>query len=138
MTALMLVGTTLISAPPASATQSTLERRLIAKINHAREIRGLPPLRARSGLSDYARQHSAEMAGRSFLFHTVDFSAICCWSSIGENVGTGDTVRQLHRAFMASPAHRANILDRRFRAVGVGIVVRNGKLWVSQIFRAPR
>jgi uncharacterized protein YkwD len=38
---------------------------------------------------------------------------------------------------MASPAHRANILDRRWRGVGVGVVSSGGYLWVTEIFRQP-
>jgi uncharacterized protein YkwD len=38
---------------------------------------------------------------------------------------------------MRSPAHRANILDRGKRAVGVGIVHSGGKIWVTEVFRRP-
>jgi uncharacterized protein YkwD len=42
--------------------------------------------------------------------------------SVGENlawVSPGVTPRQVVRAWLASPAHRANLLDRRFRDTGV-------------------
>ena len=38
---------------------------------------------------------------------------------------------------MASPHHRVNILDRSMREVGVGVVVLNGRLWVTELFRQP-
>ena len=38
---------------------------------------------------------------------------------------------------MNSSAHRANILDRRWRGVGVGVVKSGGRLWVTEIFRQP-
>jgi hypothetical protein len=38
---------------------------------------------------------------------------------------------------MRSPGHRANILDRDYSEVGVGAVVRNGRLWVAEVFRQP-
>ncbi len=39
----------------------------------------------------------------------------------GENLSKGiDTPANIHKAFMASPTHRKNILDRRFNHVGVG------------------
>ena len=42
--------------------------------------------------------------------------------SVGENlawVTVGVTPRQVVKAWLASPAHRANLLDRRFRDTGV-------------------
>src|SRR5262249_30552434 len=44
---------------------------------------------------------------------------------IGENIGWGTlwlaTPRAIVAAWMASPGHRANILDRRFRFTAVGV-----------------
>jgi uncharacterized protein YkwD len=131
-----LLGGSLLAPAAASATTSR-EAALLAKIDHAREVRGLPPLRANPSLMTYARKHSADMALHDFLFHTRNFSVVCCWRIIGENVAYNATVRRAHRAFMASPGHRANILDPRMRRVGVGIVERNGELWVTEVFTKP-
>jgi hypothetical protein len=38
---------------------------------------------------------------------------------------------------MNSAPHRANILDKRFTEVGVGVVVADGTIWVSEVFRRP-
>ena len=35
---------------------------------------------------------------------------------------------------MDSPVHRRNILDARFRKVGVGVVLRDGTAWVTLFF----
>jgi uncharacterized protein YkwD len=47
--------------------------------------------------------------------------------SLGENIawGTGSlgTPAQTVRAWMRSPGHRANILSRRFRDIGIGIAL---------------
>jgi uncharacterized protein YkwD len=85
----------------------------------------------------YAHEHSSDMAARTDLFHTSNFSVVCCWSAIGENIAYNVTVRRAHRALMASPGHRANILDPRMRRVGVGVVERHGRLWVTEIFTKP-
>ena len=126
----------LVGAAPASAV-TTREAAFLTKINNARATNGLPPLRLATDLSSHARQHSREMASAVTLFHTANFSSICCWSAIAENVGTGDSVRGVHRAFMRSSTHRSNILDRRMRQVGVGIVATGGRVWVTEIFRRP-
>jgi uncharacterized protein YkwD len=121
-----------------SASESDAAAYLVRRINAARADRGLAPLRVRADLSRHARAHSAAMARGRTLFHTADFRVICCWSSIAENVAYNRTARGAHRSLMASPGHRANILDRSKRAVGVGVVRSGGALWVTQVFRRPR
>lgn len=133
----LMSSSTLVGAPSASA-QTTAEARFVTRINAERARLGLPALRVRARLTEYARQHSVAMSRQRTLFHTRNFSALCCWSSIAENVGVGFDVPTLHQAFMASPAHRANILDPRMRSVGVGVYRSGGRMWVTQIFKAPR
>ena len=129
-------GAALVGAAPASAV-TTREAAMLSKINNARAAHGLRPLKLSGELSTLARSHSRQMASSSSLFHTASFSSICCWSAIAENVGTGDSVGTVHRAFMHSSAHRDNILDGRMRQVGVGIVAVGGRIWVTEIFRRP-
>lgn len=134
---LALAGGAGLLATPAAQAQTTIEAQFVERINAARGQHGLAPLRVRDGLTDYARSHSAAMSSRRTLFHTGSFSVICCWSAIAENVGVGYTVRGVHRAFMGSATHRANILDPTKRHVGVGVVRRGDRIWVTQIFRTP-
>jgi uncharacterized protein YkwD len=131
-----LLGASLL-APSGAAAASNRETRLIAKINYARAVHGLRALRVKPALMRYAGRHSTAMADRRELFHTTNFGVLCCWSAIGENIGYSSTVARVHRAFMRSPGHRANILNPRFRRVGVGIVERGGLLWVTEIFIRP-
>jgi uncharacterized protein YkwD len=129
-------GTALVGAAPAAAV-TTRETAMLAKINNARAGHGLRPLALSGDLSTIARSHSRQMASSTTLFHTASFSSICCWSAIAENVGTGGSVRTVHRAFLRSSDHRSNILDSRMRQVGVGIVAVGGQVWVTEIFRRP-
>ena len=39
-----------------------------------------------------------------------------------------------HRAIMASPSHRAAILEPRYRKVGVGVYQARGELWATEMF----
>jgi uncharacterized protein YkwD len=143
---LVALSTTLLSvgllgaalpAPAGAAATSSPEAALLAKISQTRAEHGLAPLRPKAGLMDHAQRHSAAMAVRDRLFHTVDFGVICCWSAIGENIAYDVTVGRAERAFMASPGHRANILDPRMRQVGVGVVESAGRLWVTEVFSKP-
>ena len=129
------LSVSLLGAAPASAA-TTLELAFVTKINTARKLRGLRVLAVRSDLTYRAHQHSAAMAKRGRLYHS-DLSRICCYRAVAENVGVGYTVYGIHKAFMNSSAHRANILDRRWRGVGVGVVQSGGRLWVTEIFRQP-
>lgn len=107
-------------------------------INSARTNHSRAALSFSEGLSNYARRHSATMAAKNKLYHNSYLASWLSnwnWRILGENVGVGSTVYGLHRAFMASPGHKANIMDRRFRNVGVGIVSANGRIWVTIIFR---
>jgi hypothetical protein len=113
------------------------ERALARKMNRARD--GLRRLRLDPELSKVARAHSRAMTRRDLLFHSSGLQLkrrVTNWTLLGENVGYGSTVRSLHRAFMASPAHRANIRRREFRNVGVGVRRREGRVWVTVIFQS--
>lgn len=113
--------------------------RLLEHINRERRLRGLPRLRLREGLHDLARTHSRRMAERGQLIHTGGLGdRVCCWRAVAENVGYAPTVRDMHRVFMSSPAHRRNLLRPGYRHIGLGVVRSRGYVWVTEVFRRPR
>jgi uncharacterized protein YkwD len=116
-----------------------MESEFVAKMNAAREANGLRPYTVYGDLTSIARDHSQQMAQRQTLYHNPDLtSEVQNWQSVGENVGEGGSVSDIHNAFMQSPEHRANILDHGFTQVGVGVAVdRNGVIWVTEDFRQP-
>jgi uncharacterized protein YkwD len=134
--AVLVASTAFVGAAPASA-MTNREARLVAKINAVRANHGLPALRTSPDLMSAARAHTVAMAGQRTLFHTASFASLCCWASVAENVGRAFTVREVHRAFLRSAPHRANILNSRMRQVGVGVVSVGGRLWVTELFRQP-
>lgn len=137
LTALLVGGlsVSLMSGAPASAA-TTLERAIYTKINATRVAHGLRPLSLRAGLTYKSHKHSAAMARKRRLYHS-NLSRFCCYRSIGENVAYNSTVYRVHRSLMASPGHRANILNPKWRHVGVGVVKSGGRLWVTEVFRQP-
>jgi uncharacterized protein YkwD len=77
------------------------------------------------------------MASKNVLYHNPYLATWLknwSWRILGENVGYGPGVSSVYTAFMHSPPHKANILDRRYRSVGVGIVTSGGRTWVTVIF----
>jgi uncharacterized protein YkwD len=122
-----------VTSPP-SATEDFFAER----INDARRGRGLPRFRVRADLAQVARAQARRMAERNRLYHNPNLTReVSNWRWVGENVGYGPGPAVLHRAFMNSAPHRANILDGDFTQVGVGAVVRDGRLWVAEVFRQP-
>jgi len=128
-------------APSAALADSTatMESQFVSKMNAARQAAGLRPYSVASDLTSIARQHSAQMAQRQSLYHNPNLTTqVQNWQAVGENVGEGPTVSDIHDAFMHSPEHRANILDHDFTQVGVGVSVDgNGIIWVTEDFREP-
>lgn len=130
----MLVG---FAAPKHADATTSSERSMGHLINKARAAAGRPSLRLNETLSNYARKHSKIMATKNRLYHNpflASWLGHLNWRILGENVGVGGSVSSLHRAFMASPGHRANNLDRRYKSFGIGIVSSGGRLWVTVIF----
>jgi uncharacterized protein YkwD len=127
------LSASLITGTPASAA-TTLEQALVTKINASRAVYGLRALPVRSGLTWRAHDHSLDMARQHRLYHS-DLSKVCCYRSVGENVGYATTLYRVHRALMESPAHRANLLASKWDSIGVGVVQSGGYLWVTEIFR---
>jgi uncharacterized protein YkwD len=124
-------------APQAGATTSA-EQAVHAMINESRAPDGLRLLRLSERLSRIAHRHSKQMATQRTLFHTCLPCALGNgdWRKLAENVGFGADTGTVEEQFMASPPHRANILDPKFRRVGVGVVRRGGLVWVTEIFYA--
>jgi len=136
------VTTTVATVAPVAAfadSSASMESQFVAKMNAARQAAGLRPYVVASDLTSVARQHSAAMASKQELYHNPNLTTqVQNWQAVGENVGEGPTVSDIHNAFMQSPEHRANILDHDFTQVGVGVVVdKNGIIWVTEDFRQP-
>lgn len=73
------------------------------------------------------------MAADGHISHNPDLATqVVGWTRLSENVGSGPTVDSIHRAFLDSPGHRANMLDTTVNAVGVGVAYRGGILYVVQ------
>lgn len=118
----------------ADAAVKPSERKFVSKMN---QVRSGQNLKLSAGLTRLARRHSRAMRRADTLYHTNNLgSKVQNWTSLGENVGVGGGVASLHRAFMQSPGHRANILDGRFSKVGVGVVKDGARIWVTIIFKA--
>ena len=111
------------------------EASFLALINQARASVGAGPLALNGDLSNYARNHAWEMAHNQSLYHSNISVLLGGWSTVGENVGVGGNVGQVHNALLASPAHYANVMNGSFTSVGIGAYVDgNGTTWTVRVF----
>jgi uncharacterized protein YkwD len=124
---------------PSAANLELVRGAVLCLHNRERSARGLPKLSERAELRTAAEGHSVHMVEAQFFAHDgpdgtdmVDrilgtgYARGQGWS-LGENIawGTGPlaTAAAIQRAWMRSPGHRANILRRQFREIGIGIAL---------------
>lgn len=135
-TALLAVASSLtfITASGASAAGNA-ESEFVSLINRERSSRGKQTLSVRSDLVAVARRHSARMANEGRIWHNPNLSSeVDGWQTVGENVGMGPSVSSLHKAFMNSPSHRANILHGDYNQIGIGVVIEDDTIFVTEVF----
>ena len=136
-TALLASSLVALSTSPAAATGPNTSS-ILSSVNSSRANAGRRPLSLRSDLSAVAYRWSQRMAASGTLKHNPSLtSQVTGWRWVGENVGFGPDWRAVQTALMNSPSHRANILDSDFSQIGIGVVVRNGRVWITQVFRSP-
>jgi uncharacterized protein YkwD len=146
--AILLVPTTaaaagLGSCPGATllaedATSDQLESAMLCLMNKERLRKGIRPLEAQEQLRQASLKHTFDMLGALLFSHTGSngstleerikktgyFRKTKEWF-VGENLAYGygyrSSPRAIMRMLMNSPVHRANILDKHFKEVGVGV-----------------
>ncbi len=119
---------------------------VLSIINKQRTQAGLLGLRLHSRLTAAAQAHSKDMAWCNFLSHIgSDGSSFAerirrhgySFSASGENVAFGFTsAQQVVQGWMNSPGHRANILNPKYKDIGIGYAHKHNDYW-TLIFGAP-
>ena len=125
------------SVDPAEAAATSREKKVLRMVNNARRNHGRARLRMHGTTRVKAHRHSKRMADAGTIFHSSCLSCMAPssgWSIVGENVAKATTLRGAHRALMNSKPHRRNILNRRFRKAGMGVVKRGNYFYVTQVF----
>jgi uncharacterized protein YkwD len=123
---------------PAALGSSAANHTTLCLLNAQRRAHGLHALRMDGKLGRAAAGHAHDMVNRHFFDHNSPSGSTFAsrikhtgWTHsrrayiIGENIGWGGgtlaTPRSMVSAWMHSAGHRANILSRSFRMVGIGI-----------------
>jgi len=107
---------------------SAEEKKMLDLHKKTRAQRGLPRLCVHPDLQRAARAYSKEMIAKDRFAHgnvgerlrKVGYR----WSTYGENIlydpGSRDSAESLFKLWMNSSGHRANILEKDFREIGIG------------------
>ncbi len=140
------MGALLALASPAAAQQDVAAQ-TFARINQARADAGLPPLALNAQLNAAAQAHADDMQknGVSLGHRGSDGSTIkqriaragYGGGTTGENWAAYRTFDQIMNFWLNDPPHRSNILNNKFREIGVGVASRaNGGLIIVTDFGA--
>ena len=135
------------------ATASAFEREVLRLTNRARAkgavcggIRKPParPLVWNSGLGRAARKWSRRLASTGRLSHNrmrqriqaVRLKACGKRLAWGENVAYNASPQRAVQAWLRSASHCKNIMNPRFRMIGVGMVQRGRRQYYTQLFHS--
>jgi uncharacterized protein YkwD len=124
---------------PGDGSEATLSKATVCLVNRERTRKGMRALRVNRRLSRAAIAHTRDMINRHYFEHVsltgkdvVDrlrttgyIGNVTSWL-VGENLawgsGSRSSPRQIVVAWLNSPGHRRNMLNRRFREIGIGVV----------------
>ena len=118
------------------------EARMLELVNQERAKAGLGQVTVDPTIREVARAYAAEMFQKGFFAH-VDLEGETPFDRMrqggvrflaaGENLALAPTVDVAHEGLMNSPGHRANILNGRWRRVGIGVTDggMHGKMYVQ-------
>lgn len=126
-------------ARPGQTARAELARTTVCLVNDERSQRGLRRLTLDRRLSSAARAHTRDMVHRRYFAHVsrsggdvvdrlnrVGYMRGASRWLVGENLawggGSRSTPREIMRSWMHSPGHRRNVLDSRFRELGIGVL----------------
>jgi uncharacterized protein YkwD len=123
----LVVFAALVAATAAQARGLTSsEASLLNSMNSVRKSNGLPALRVDFHLVRAARSHSTDMMQRQYFAHGAVAGRVVAAGARGPLFGedlawaTGINATWVVTAWLASPSHRAVLLRRGFRRVGIG------------------
>jgi uncharacterized protein YkwD len=121
---LVIVGAIFVIVGLAGCETTQADRQhVLDLINQSRAQNGLPALRENVTLDIKADGWAQNIRGLCALSHSnLATGAPTNWRKLGENVGFGMDIDQVHVAYMNSPGHRANILDPTFTQAGTAAV----------------
>lgn len=143
VTLLALGPAVIVAAPsaqaytPSAAVTAAYEARVIARINVIRVWNHRGRLYAAACPDRYAEPWSPYLVRLGYLKHQSMYTILrgCKAHVAAENLARGNvSADRIVAAWMASPGHRANVLDGRLNRIGVAAVYARGQWTVTADF----
>ena len=116
-------------------------------VNQDRAANGVAGLRFSGALARVAQYRAQDMLNRGYFSHydpatgQLAFSALMhLWgipyTTAGENIAwsTNPSMAAINTMFMASPEHRANILNGAYHQTGIGVAGNGARIMVVEVF----
>ena len=134
----------LVPVAPSTAHAAHAETVLIQKVNSFRAAHGLGALRPSPSLSRSSKRFARYQMRRDRFGHAARIWAARKFSPVGEALafrfGWKPRTSAVLRQWRGSPPHRALILSRSFRYIGIGRAKgrfrgRRASIWVLQVGR---
>lgn len=122
---------------------SDAARAIFDLLNLARVDAGAEPLAWSDALAEVAEAHAFEMYTAGYFSHVSPDTGTVAerlqtaripYVVVGENLALAPTVENVHEGLLASPGHRVNMLESRFRRVGIGAYRGPLGLMVVEVF----
>ncbi|MEP7194838.1 MAG: CAP domain-containing protein [Actinomycetota bacterium] len=145
--ALALGPAVIVAAPPAqaatapsAAVTAQYEARVIYLMNRQRLSHGIHSLTPAACPDQWAEVWASYLGSTGRFYHRSMSAYLrgCGSSRVAENLARGNvSADRLVAAWMASPGHRANILDRQLTTIGVGAVYAHGTWTLVADFARP-
>lgn len=119
-----------------TACNDELEQRDVAMVNELRSSVGVAELSRSAELDAKAQKQADRMANRGKIYHSKSLSSgvSAGWTMIGENVAVAGSIEDAQAALEASSGHYDNMVNPTFTEIGVGIALKNGSVYVVQVF----
>jgi uncharacterized protein YkwD len=121
------------NANPNDVSLAAAKQATLCLLNHQRRSHGIRPLSDNGRLNLASQRHANDMSARNYFEHgdfvgrirAARYLRNARGYTLGENIawGTWDyaTPKSIVEGWMHSPGHRANILNARFREIGLGV-----------------
>ena len=127
------------NAHPAETSTAKIRSATLCLLNQRRAANRRHKLRFNARLAKAARAHAQDMVRRDYFAHTApggvsfvdrimrhDYARPGQGWTLGENLAWGSyqlaTPKAIVRSWLQSPGHKANVLNPRFREIGIGVV----------------
>ena len=121
------------NANPNDISLSQAKRTTLCLLNAERRQRGIKAFRDNERLDKASQRHANDMSRRNYFAHgdfvgrirAAHYLSGARGYTVGENIAWGSwdyaTPANIVDGWMHSPGHRANILNARFKEIGLGI-----------------